>query len=262
MTTKGTESNNKYRVPALEKGFDILEELAGASTPMTLTQLANRLDRSTNEIFRVLNALESRGYIRREEHSGNYRLSLKLYELAHQHPPLQTLLQAAEQPMVHLAETLHESCHLSVLRGGSLVVLRQALSPTHIRLSVDVGGRFPPVHTVSGRLLLAQMKPADLETFLADDGEYQTMSSEERVLFVERLTSIREQGYSMAEHETHIGVRDYAVGIGNPRAGLSAALAVAALTSIDRPTESASIVTALQACARQITEELGIQYEG
>lgn len=262
MTAKTKESNNKYHVPALEKGFDILEELAASSTPMTLTQLASRLDRSTNEIFRVLNALESRGYIRREEHSGNYRLSLKLYELAHQHPPLQTLLHAAEQPMVHLAETLHESCHLSVLRNRSLVVLRQALSPTHIRLSIDVGGRFSPVHTVSGRLLLAQMQPADLDAFLADEGDFQAKTDEERAHFIERLANIREQGYSMAENETHIGVRDYAVSIGNPQAGLSAALAVAALTSIDGPTEGTSIVAALQACARRITEELGIQYEG
>ena len=164
--------------------------------------------------------------------------------------------------MVHLAETLHESCHLSVLRNRSLVVLRQALSPTHIRLSIDVGGRFSPVHTVSGRLLLAQMQPADLDAFLADDGEYQAKTDEERLLFVERLARIREQGYSMAENETHIGVRDYAVGVGNPQAGLSAALAVAALTSINEPTEGASIITALQACARRITEELGIQYEG
>jgi DNA-binding IclR family transcriptional regulator len=262
MASKTKDSQAKYRVPALEKGFDILEELAGSSTPMTLTQLAKRLDRSTNEIFRVLSALESRGYIRREEHSGSYRLSLKLYELAHQHPPLQTLLQAAEQPMIHLAETLRESCHLSILRGGNLVVLRQALSPTHIRLSIDVGGRFPPVNTVSGRLLLAQIPLESLDAFLANDDTYQSMDAPERTLFAERIERIREQGFSMAEHETHVGVRDYAALVGNPNAGLSAALTVAALTSLTSPTDGTTIVNALHACAHQITEELGIHHEG
>ncbi len=261
MATRTKKSQTQYRVPALEKGFDVLEALAGSSTPMTLTQLANRLDRSTNEIFRVLSALESRGYIRREEHSGNYRLSLKLYELAHQHPPLQTLIQAAEQPMIHLAETLRESCHLSILRGGSLVVLRQALSPTHIRLSIDVGGRSAPVTTVSGRLLLAQMEAESLQAFLANDATYQAMDASERALFTEWIERIQAQGFSMVEDETHVGVRDYAVLVGNPKAGLSAALAVAALTSLTAPTDGTTIINALQACAHQITEELGIQHE-
>ncbi|RME55195.1 MAG: hypothetical protein D6790_16175, partial [Caldilineae bacterium] len=77
----------------------------------------------------------------------------------------------------------------------------------------------------------------------------------------ERLAQIRAQGYSMAEHETHIGVRDYAVLVGNPQVGLFAALAVAALTSIHAPTDGATILRNLQACADQITEELGFQHE-
>ena len=63
-----TETQNqsaKYPVPALEKGLDILEELADASTPLSLTQLANNLGRSSNEIFRMVSVLEKRRYIRR-----------------------------------------------------------------------------------------------------------------------------------------------------------------------------------------------------
>ncbi|RME54907.1 MAG: IclR family transcriptional regulator, partial [Caldilineae bacterium] len=117
----------KYHAPALDRGFDILEALARSSTPMTLTQLAHAVGSSTNKIYRVLNSLEHRGYVRRDETTATYRLSLKLYELAHQHPPVQALINAAHRPMETLAESLGESCHLSVLRRGKLVVLQQAL---------------------------------------------------------------------------------------------------------------------------------------
>ena len=261
MADAGKSNKPNYRVPALEKGFDILEALARSAAPMTLTQLANQLGRNTSEIYRVLTSLEQRGYIRREDHTGTYRLSLKLYELAHQHPPVQSLLHAALRPMEALADQLGESCHLSLLRRGNLVVLQQALSPTPVRLSIDVGGRFSPVKTVSGRLLLAYMPPADRDAFLRDNPDYVGMTDATRTAFVEKLARIREQGYSMAEHETHIGVRDYAVLVGHPNAGLTGALTVAALTSIKTPTDGATILKALHRCAKEITEELGFHDE-
>ncbi|KAA3657563.1 MAG: IclR family transcriptional regulator [Chloroflexi bacterium] len=257
MAKTDKSEKSKYHVPALEKGLDILEQLSSASTPLSLTQLAQRLGRNTNEIFRVLTGLESRGYVRREQHSGHYRLSLKLYELAHQYPPIQNLLSVSVQPMDKLAEALRESCHLSVIRRGSLVVLRQSLSPARVRLSIDVGGRFPVVNTVSGRLLLACMSPDERARFLAVDPDYQSLSAEARVQLAARLERIQQNCYATAEHETHVGVRDYAVLIGNPDVGLVAALAVASLTPVIEPKDGDTILAHLQACAQQITTELG-----
>ena len=136
------EAKSKYRVPALEKGLDILETLAHSQTPLSLTELARKQGRSSSELFRMLAVLESRGYINKGEASGNYALSLKLYELAHLHPPVMNLLEAAAQPMKNVTNVLRESCHLSVLRRGKLVVLKEVLSPARVRLSVPVGGRF------------------------------------------------------------------------------------------------------------------------
>jgi DNA-binding IclR family transcriptional regulator len=109
-----------YFVPALEKGLDVLEALASASGPQTLTELARDLDRSSSVLFRIIDALEKRAYIARDPVSGTYHLTLKLYELAHTHSPADQLLKAATFPMRVLADTIHESCHLSVLAHGKL----------------------------------------------------------------------------------------------------------------------------------------------
>ncbi|MFX3701694.1 helix-turn-helix domain-containing protein, partial [Streptococcus suis] len=47
----------EYRAPALEKGLDILELLAQQDEPLTKKQIAESLDRSINEIFRMLSVL-------------------------------------------------------------------------------------------------------------------------------------------------------------------------------------------------------------
>src|SRR5690242_10696200 len=150
-----------YAVPALEKGLDILEVLAAVAVPQSLAELAVKLERSSSELFRMLNCLERRGYITREPHSGKYALTLKLYTLAHAHSVTEKLLRAATVPMQALTDKVREACHLSVLEQGSLVVVAQQESPERVRVSIEVGGAFDPVATASGRLLLAYLPEPD-----------------------------------------------------------------------------------------------------
>lgn len=249
--------SSKYRVPALEKGLDILEELAQSTAPQSLTQLAASLDRTSSEIYRMVNYLEGRGYIRREQHSGNYYLSLKLYQLAHMYPPLQSLLTAATIPMEQLSKRVREACHLSVLRRGQLVVVKQVLSPEEISLSVEVGARFPPLKTASGRVMLAHLPEEELTGFLELDTDYQRMSHSERNILTAQLADIRARGYLATPSEMHTGVSDHVVLVGEPNVGLAAALAIATLTFAQSAQDQDEIVTAMQICSQAITKAMG-----
>jgi DNA-binding IclR family transcriptional regulator len=252
------EAKSKYHAPALEKGLDILETLAHSQTPLSLTELARKLGRSSSELFRMLTVLESRGYINKGETTGNYALSLKMYELAHLHPPVMNLLEAAAQPMANLTNVLRESCHLSVLRRGKLVVLKEALSPARVRLSVPVGGRFSPVDTVSGRLLLAYLPDSELMAFLPNCEEYAVMDGASQAALRAKLAEIREKSVSAAVSETHLGVSDAAVLVGNPQVGLCAALAVASLKGSSKPNHFQQIISQLKQCAQTITQAMGL----
>ena len=83
-----------YHVPALEKGLDILEALAFAPVPLSHSDLARSLDRTSSELFRMLSTLEKRGFIEKDPISGKFHLTLRLYELAHTHSPVEKLLAA------------------------------------------------------------------------------------------------------------------------------------------------------------------------
>ena len=102
-----------YNAPALDKGLDILEFLSWQRSPRSQAEIATGLGRVINEIYRMLVALEARGYVRRGETSGKYQLSLKLYYLSHSHSPLDQLTQAARVPMQDLANELRQSCHIN-----------------------------------------------------------------------------------------------------------------------------------------------------
>src|SRR6202790_5304842 len=94
-----TSRRSRYTAPALEKGLDILELLASVSESLTHSEIASRLGRTINEVFRMLVCLEERGYISRTGADERYQLTLKLFEIIHHYHPLQ-LLVAQARPLV------------------------------------------------------------------------------------------------------------------------------------------------------------------
>ncbi len=248
----------QYPVPALEKGLDILEALASAAVPLSLADLASLLSRSSSELFRMLNCLEVRGYITRDEVSAKYALTLRLYSLAHAHSVTEKLLRAARRPMQALTEKYRESCHLSVLEHDRLVVVEQQESPERVRLSIEVGAVFDPAATASGRLLLAVLPADQRDPVLAASDTAGKLSAKARTEFLKSMGPVAESGLSTAESETIEGVRDVAVLVGNPTLGITAALAVTRLLRRGAPGDEAKLVTGMRAAAAEITKTLGL----
>ena len=219
-----SKESPSYSVPALEKGLDILEALAASPVALSLAELARDLDRGSAEIFRMLVCLERRSYLRRDGVSGKYSPTLRLFELAHAHSPLKTLLDVAAEPMRAVTIKLRESCHLSVIERGKLLVIAREDSPENVRLAIEVGGRFEPKRTASGRLLLAPTGT--------------TMT---------------------ARDETIEGVDDVVVRIGSPGGAVHAALAVSWLRSRKGAKKSSAVLSELKAAARIIESSLGLK---
>lgn len=255
------KSRPEYAVPALDKGLDVLEALAAAASPLSLTEVARSIGQTPSAVFRLLNRLESRLYITRDSLSGQYSLSLKLLELSHTYPPVEHLTRVSGSFMRELADSSRESVHLSVLNHGRLVVLMDVASPLRVRFAHQVGSQFSPVATNSGRLLLAYLNPEDLDTYLAEDEDYAKLSKAKREAFHAELKQIRRNRYAVSFSEERAGMRDIAVLVGNPAVDSTAALAIACLGSVKDTAGVKRIVSALHDCASRITVAMGLSYE-
>lgn len=131
----------EYSVPALDKAFDVLDLLASRSDGMSQTEIAEATGWSVSQLFRVLTTLEARGWLLRD--GGQYSFSMAAFDLAHRHPPLRGLLEAATAPMRELSRRVSQSCNLSVLDMGSVRVIAQVESPADFGYRVRVGALFP-----------------------------------------------------------------------------------------------------------------------
>lgn len=252
-----SERRPKYAVPAVDKALDVLELLSEQAVPLTQAQLARALGREPSELYRMLSALEARGYLRREA-SGGYVLTLKLFELSRTHSPHQQLMQAAAAPMRDLVDRVRESCHLSVLHRDQVLVLTQVDSPMPIRLSVEAGSLHSAVDTVSGQVLLAHAPDAERDDLLSRRAEYLRMSAAERTAFVAQLLKMREDGWVYAEGLRFVGGRDLGVPVGSPRTRTRAALTIASLKGAAHHDDLFELLPQLRQCADDIARLAGI----
>jgi len=252
-----TAASPTYQAPALDKGLDVLELLASAGGPLTQAEIARGLDRSPSELFRVLTVLERRGYLLREGASGSYRLTLRLFELGARHSPVEDLLLAAREPMQRLMDQTRESCHLSVIHEGHLLVVAQVESPARVRLSVAVGSTIPLLQGVSGRVLLAHSPSEVQQRLLMDDPSWAARTPRQQAATRKILREIAERGSADAHGETVAGVSDLAVLVGSATTKTLAALAVSGLPR-DHARWVAACLPELKRAAADIATAVGI----
>ena len=89
----------------------------------------------------MLDVLVRRGYLARAPDS-TYVLTLRLFELAQRHPPVDRLLDAAMPHMQELARQTGQSNHLCVHHDARLVVLARAEPPEPMSCLVRQGAHF------------------------------------------------------------------------------------------------------------------------
>ena len=205
------EEQPDYSVPAVDKALDVLEVLADREGGMTQTELAEATGRSVGQIFRVLVALEGRGWIIRDRSSGLYSFSMAAFDLAHRHPPLRGLLVAATPVMRELAAEVRQSCNLAVLDAGAVRVVAQVESPADFGYRVRVGAMFP-LASATGTVLVAGSEPALRADLVGsvDAAEVERIASDGSL----RRDDPREPGIA----DLVAGVRD---GYGHVRAALT-----------------------------------------
>lgn len=156
MSDKAT---SKYRAPALEKGLDVLELLAAAKSPMTLSQISSQLDRSVSELFRMVQVLEARGYVGMSVAGDGFELTNKLFSLGISRGPSQNLLASALPMMQSLSDQTRQACHLAIASDDRMVVIARIEAPGDVGFSVRVGYQRPLAHSTSGLLIYAFQKP-------------------------------------------------------------------------------------------------------
>ncbi|WP_286862039.1 MULTISPECIES: IclR family transcriptional regulator [Sphingobacterium] len=255
-----SNSSDKYKAPALEKGLQILEFLALQATAQSQSEIALGLYRSPNEIYRMLASLESNGYIHRDPISSKYSLSLKLYYLSHRHSFVEKLRATSLLPMQDTSNEIKDPCHLCVIYDNQVMVIAYARGSSPISIVVEEGKLYSTSQTASGKLLLSFSETEKRKSILEADPYYCSLKKAERQQFDSDLADIKRKGFYEMPSAYAEGIIDISVPIGTSETGIIACLTVSKLvrrqTGQNMPTEA--IVDSLKKCRSQIESNLGL----
>ena len=234
------KNTSDTKIPALDRGLDLLEWMAGLMEPVTLTQIAQGVGLSVSEVQRPVACLHWRGYLHRSE-AGAYSLSGRLAGLAGSHPPHQRLHRAAFGVMTEFARLYSESVHLCVPDWDSALLLLDVPGGGLVRVSLQQGARLNALETVSGRILAAHgvLVLPELKKSVGS-----------------HLQKIREDGFDHSASSQVVGITDIGVPVFDSGGAILAVMTVSSFRMKGDLKEERSLVPILQACARRIADRL------
>lgn len=252
---KAAPKEPAYAAPALEKGLDILELLSRSERPVSQTQIAQGVGRSVGEIYRMLACLVGRNYI--VQIGDSYACTTKLFELAHENPPMHRLLVEAAPVMQRLSSQLDQSCHLTVYNQGRQVVIAKVDSPSGMGFSLRVGAELDVLVSASGRVLLAFQTPETRKLRIEEAVERRPAQAEARIGQI--LDSIFACGFASFASVQVRGLCAVSFPILDSQGHAIAALSVPYAERIDQPRRKkiSEIESALGTAARILTERIG-----
>lgn len=248
----------RYNAPALDKGLDILEVLSRSPDGCTLKQLADALDRSVSQIFRMVVALHRREYIQVDDND-RYTLTLKMFRLAHRQPPVKRLIQTALPLLSELAERARQSCHLAVYEQGRSVVVAQVDSPERWSFGLKTGACMGLTDTSSGHILLAYQDEIGRARMLRNHRRVEGELDIDPGHLLSMLAEVRQAGCSLMPSKQIQGVTNIAFPVYGLNRQVIAAVNVPYIARIDAAaTPSMDQVREIQSeiCAR-LSRQLG-----
>ena len=151
---KQKKQSKSYSAPALEKGLDILELLSNSTEGLSQVEIAGKLNKSINKIYRMITTLRNREYVDFDSEKEVYRLSFKILNMTAKFEPFKTLTTRAIPVMKEITIKANQSVHLAIYTRGKILIIAQEDSPSSFNYHVSVGASFDLLETSSGRVIL------------------------------------------------------------------------------------------------------------
>jgi IclR family pca regulon transcriptional regulator len=225
------DERGEHFVQSLERGLAVIRAFGAEDPELTLSDVARRTGLTRAAARRFLLTLTDLGYVRTD--GKQFALTPRVLELGYAYLSSLTLPEVAEPHLERLAAELRESSSVSVLDGDEIVYVGRVPTTRIMRVSINVGTRFPAYATSMGRVLLAALPTDQLDAYLAR-AELRPLTP--RAIdnaddLQAELQRIRKQGWALVDQELEEGLRSIAAPIRDAGGRTIAAVNVSAHAS-------------------------------
>jgi DNA-binding IclR family transcriptional regulator len=188
----------------------LLRLLASDLQPLTLSDIARRVELSKPSTYHLLRTLEAERLVARDE-NGRYRLGWGVYEIGAAVTRSVDLTRVARPHLDRLSEETGEATLLGIADGTSVLYLDRGTSDESFQMIANNGRRSPLHSNASGKLLLAHMPEDFVSRMVADGLERRTAATiTDPVELNKELARIRDRGFATCWQEQEVGLNSLA----------------------------------------------------
>jgi DNA-binding IclR family transcriptional regulator len=207
------EDKQRGGIQSLGRAFAILEEVARHREGIGLADLSKRVGLHNSTAFHLVKTMVSLGYIRQEKDTKRYRVGRPLFALAASSLDEIEMVNVATPVLEDLARDTGESSHFAVRMGDAVTVIARTSGPGAFQLTDRVGVVRPAHCTALGKIILAALRPDQLQRFLerVELNPSTEKSITEVAVLRREIEEIRRSGIAFDDGEFNLEVRCVAV---------------------------------------------------
>ena len=201
-----TMDEPKNSVQSLSRTFDIIETLAAHPRGLGLTEISRGLSLHKSTAFRLLGALQERGYI--EKTGTTYKLGLRFIHIASQYLNSLELKTEAEPFLREFSRKTGQTVFLATRDGDEIIYIDKIEEHESFRRYSIIGTRQPLYCTSLGRAFLMGETDGEVRAALArmDLAPRTPATVTDREVLAEMINRFRLRGWSEDREEHTAGV--------------------------------------------------------
>lgn len=255
MTGKSTEP-----VRAIAKATKLLDVLAEAKRPLSLSELTDASHWAKSTVYGLLSSMRNCGLVEQDERSGRYSLGVRLFEYGSAVNSTRNIIALSREPMERLVGATGESASLSMFDRGEALVLSHAEADSSFHIVSETGAHLPTFCTAQGKILLSSLSDAGVRHVFETQHQAftpHTVDSAETLLA--ELKTVREKGFAIENGEFKIGIRGVAAPIRDHSGAIRYALGLIGMFRRVDSDEFRRATAEVIKAAAQLSESLGFR---
>lgn len=258
-TTQETPQQGYAANRSVTRAISILRALAASGTPMTVTDVAKKIDLARATTFRLLMTLEEEGIVDRQDTL--YSLGWDLGRIAQSVDPASGLVPRIKDILEEFANETGETVTFSLRRGlYELDLVLQAASPRLLGMTMSemYGMKWPHHASATGKVLLADLTPEQLRMALGDHLEKLTANTITDFEDLAReLKAVRERGWAGTLEELEDGIIAFAAPVRDSVGTLVGALSIVGPRHrMENPEKQAELADRIVAVAHTVQQRM------
>ncbi|MBN1499238.1 MAG: IclR family transcriptional regulator [Spirochaetes bacterium] len=155
-------------VQSLDRAFDILELLSKEQSGLSITAISKHLDLHKSTVFRLLNSLKSRGYIRQNHESSKYKIGYEFIELCSLYLGNLELKTEAEPVLRNLSKKTTQTVFLAIMQNDQVMYIDKVEQYNSLRKYTIIGTKRPLYCTALGKSLLSGKTDSEILAMYKD----------------------------------------------------------------------------------------------